>query len=67
MFDANDTVMESKWYRDRINSVIDDVLSDEKKDPLKEKTAAEKSAIHANTPATIHLDTLGRPFCSICP
>jgi len=37
----------------------------EGKDPLKEKAAAEKTAVYANTPTTIHLDSLGRPFFSI--
>ncbi|NNV57631.1 insecticidal toxin complex protein [Panacibacter sp. KCS-6] len=60
-YDANDTVMESKWYTDRINNLIDDVL----KDSVKEKDAAQKAALHFNTPATIHLDTFGRPCSTI--
>ncbi|MDZ4810745.1 MAG: toxin TcdB middle/N-terminal domain-containing protein [Bacteroidota bacterium] len=65
MYDANDTVLDSPWYLNRINGLIDAELEQENRDPEKEKNAAEKSVIHANTPATIHLDLLGRPFCSI--
>ena len=64
-YDANDTVIESKWYNDRTNNLIDESLIDEGKDPAKEKTAAQKAALHYNTPAVVHLDTLGRPFCSV--
>jgi len=66
-FDANDTVLESGWYTKRINPSQEDIdeFIKEGKDLLKEKAAAEKSSIHANTPATIHLDSLGRPFFSI--
>ncbi|MBL0136312.1 MAG: hypothetical protein IPP79_21230 [Chitinophagaceae bacterium] len=35
------------------------------KDPIKEKIAAEKAAKHANTPNTMHFDTLGRAILSI--
>jgi RHS repeat-associated protein len=64
-YDPNDTVNESKWYTDRINNLINAELEAEGKDPAKEKAAAQKAALHFNTPAVIHLDTLGRPFCSI--
>ena len=30
-----------------------------------EKTAAEKAASHADTPTTVHLDNLGRPFLTV--
>lgn len=30
-----------------------------------EKTAAERTAAHADTPTTVHLDTLGRPFLTV--
>jgi len=61
-FDPNDTILESKWYSDRINNLLD---FEQFQDPAKEKEAAQKAALHYNTPATIHLDTLGRPCCSI--
>jgi RHS repeat-associated protein len=61
-FDPNDTILDSKWYTDRVNNLLD---FEQFQDPIKEKEAAQKAAIHYNTPATIHLDTLGRPFLSI--
>lgn len=64
-FDANDTILDSKWHRERIHNLINDELEDEGKDPAKEKAAAQKAAVHYNTPSTIHLDNLGRPFCTI--
>ncbi len=54
-FDANDTVMDSDWYSQRITL--------NPTDP--ERIAAEKAAIHFNTPAIQHTDTLGRPILSI--
>ncbi len=64
-FDQNDTLLESDWYNDRINNLIDAELIDQGKDPAKEKMAAQKSAIHANTPSHLYLDSLGRPILSI--
>jgi YD repeat-containing protein len=64
-FDRNDTVLESQWYTDRINDLLDAIFIADKKDPVKEKEAAQKAAAHANTPATIYLDSLGRNFLSI--
>jgi hypothetical protein len=43
------------WYEQRISGQLG----------RDEKVAAQKSAKHANTPAIIHLDVLGRPFLSI--
>src|SRR5262249_11171194 len=43
------------WYQQRINGALG----------ANEQTAAQKAAVHANTPATAHFDTLGRPFLSI--
>lgn len=43
------------WYQQRITGAKG----------AQEKRAAEKAAEHANTPATVHLDTLGRPFLTI--
>ncbi len=63
--DANDTVLESSWFNDRTNHLIDTALISAGKDPVKEKTAADKAAKHANTPNSLHFDTLGRPVLSI--
>ena len=60
IYDANDTILDSNWYINRINRLIDTELTQDDKDPIKEKKAAEKAAKHANTPKAIHLDTLGR-------
>ncbi|MBC8551328.1 MAG: insecticidal toxin complex protein, partial [Candidatus Brocadiales bacterium] len=54
-YDQNDTVMDSKWYNDRIGGVPDDPQT----------KAAEKAAKHHNTPSTTHHDTLGRPILSV--
>ena len=42
------------WHQERITGAN-----------AQEKTAAEKSAKHANTPTTAHFDTLGRPFLTV--
>lgn len=65
IYDANDTVLESSWFNNRTNRLIDEKLIAEDKDPVKEKTAADKAARHANTPNVMHFDTLGRPILSI--
>lgn len=64
-YDANDTILESDWYVKRANRLIDSQLMSEGKDPEKEKSAADKAAVHANTPAVIHFDTLARPILSV--
>ncbi|MEZ5013557.1 MAG: SpvB/TcaC N-terminal domain-containing protein [Chitinophagales bacterium] len=65
LYDANDTVSESSWFKDRSERKIDALLLAEGKDPAKEKVAAEKAAKHADTPTTLHFDTLGRPVLYI--
>jgi len=65
VFDANDTVLQSSWYTNRTNRLIDVELLAEGKDPGKEKIAADNAAKHANTPNILHFDTLGRPILSI--
>jgi RHS repeat-associated protein len=55
-FDPNDTVLESVWYQDRQG--LDPIH-----DP--EGRAAHLAAAHANTPAVVHLDALGRTFRTI--
>uniref|UniRef100_UPI000B36303F SpvB/TcaC N-terminal domain-containing protein n=1 Tax=Crenothrix polyspora TaxID=360316 RepID=UPI000B36303F len=64
-FDPNDTVLESDWYKNRTNHLIDAELIAAGKDPDKEKFAADQAAKHANTPVVQHFDTLGRPVLSI--
>jgi RHS repeat-associated protein len=58
VFDANDTVKESQWYIDRGSP--DSGLEPE---PLTnpERRAAWLATKHADTPGTIHFDSLGRP------
>ena len=53
-YDQNDTVKDSQWYQNQINS-----------ENKKEQSAAQKTALHYDTPNVIHLDTLGRPILSI--
>lgn len=65
IYDPNDTILESSWYHNRTNLLIDAELIDEGKDPGREKIAADKAAKHANTPNVQHFDTLGRPVLSI--
>jgi len=64
-FDQNDMVLQSDWYHNRINNLIDAELLAAGKDPSKEKTAAEKAAMHAQTPSIGHFDPLGRPIMTI--
>ena len=63
-YDPNDTILESSWYHNRTNRLIDAELTAEGKDPGREKLAADKAAKHANTPNTQHFDTLGRSVLS---
>ncbi len=65
VFDPNDTILDSSWYHNRTNHLIDAELIAAGKDPDKEKQAADKAAKHANTPAIQHFDTLGRPVLSV--
>jgi RHS repeat-associated protein len=54
-WDPNDTVKDGDWYHDRIDGQLG---------PQAER-AARQTELHYETPTTIHLDTLGRPFVSI--
>lgn len=67
VYDANDTILdpECTWFINRSNRLIDAELLAAGKDPGREKIAADKAAKHANTPAVLHFDTLGRPVLSI--
>src|SRR5262249_7378167 len=58
--DPNDTVLESSWYADRGAPKPTDP---EPSNP--ETRAAWLAAQHANTPAVMQLDTLGRTFLTI--
>lgn len=57
-WDPNDTVLESRWYRDRGSP--DPAGPEPKDDPP--RRAAWLAAQHANTPARARLDSLGRTF-----
>ena len=60
-FDANDTVLESAWYADRGSP-------DPKVDPEPanaEQRAAWLTAMHADTPATVHYDPQGRAIYAV--
>lgn len=65
IYDRNDTVLDSLWYVNRFNRLIDAELIAAGKDPVQEKSAAEKAAKHAQTPIVLHFDTLGRPMLLI--
>ncbi len=65
VYDANDTILESSWFTNRTNHLIDAKLLAEGKDPVKEKAAADSAALHANTPGIFHLDTLGRAVLNV--
>jgi hypothetical protein len=63
--DPNDTILESTWYHNRTNRLIDAELIAAGKDPRREKLAADKAAKHANTPSIQFFDTLRRPVLSV--
>ncbi|BBB92590.1 MAG TPA: SpvB/TcaC N-terminal domain-containing protein [Methylomusa anaerophila] len=65
IYDQNDTILESSWYYNRTNRLIDAELIAAGKDPEREKTAADKATKHAGTPNVQHFDTLGRPVLSV--
>jgi len=59
-YDQNDTVLESDWNKRRTDNTRADYIGS-----AQEQAAAAKAAKHANTPNTLHYNTLGRPVLSI--
>jgi hypothetical protein len=68
-FDANDTTLESPWYRERLttaergpNALAGSADEEQKAAAASPETkmAARLTAKHSNTPAEMHLDSLGR-------
>ncbi len=73
-YDQSDTVKESGWYRERLTAAergpgaTTGTPEEERKAAQasqKEKRAARLTTRHADTPAEIHLDSLGREVISI--
>lgn len=60
MFDPNDTVEDSDWYKRRTDPRRDDFIND-----TFEQQAAVKAFEHRNTPSVMHLDSLGRPVLAV--
>lgn len=60
LYDAGDTVLDSEWYLKRIDNTRTDFITEPK-----QQQAALQSFTHANTPQTLHFDTLGRPILQI--
>ncbi|MBB5644963.1 SpvB/TcaC N-terminal domain-containing protein [Pedobacter cryoconitis] len=64
-WDQNDTLLDSPWYLNRHNGLINAELIADGKDPALEKQVADQAVKHANTPAVQHFDTMGRPVLAI--
>jgi RHS repeat-associated protein len=67
-FDANDTVLESRWYRERGSPNPATALRRDLAGKLRdddEFRAAWLAAHHANTPTETHFDSLGREVVAI--
>ena len=54
-YDENDTVMDSSWYQARIGGAMGDA----------EQAAAQKAAVHYDTPAIVYLDSMARAYLII--
>lgn len=65
IYDQNDTVLDTAWYDNRFNRLIDAELTAAGKDPGREKIAAERAAKHLDTPLRQFFDTQGRPILQI--
>jgi RHS repeat-associated protein len=61
LYEQGDTVTKSRWYNERVGSLIDGELLAQGKDPAKEKAAAVDSAAYDDTPSVLDFDSLGRP------
>jgi RHS repeat-associated protein len=61
VFDGNDTVMQSQWYRDRDSP--NPTHPEPENNP--ERRAAWLAAKHADTPSVIHFDSLGRKVYTV--
>jgi hypothetical protein len=59
-WDRNDSCLDSAWYLNRVNRLMDGELLAAGKDPTREAQAAAQSAAHAQTPRTDHYDAQGR-------
>lgn len=64
-FDPGDTVLESRWYADRVGHLIDAELIAQGRGPARERAAALQSEAFANTPGAVLLDPLARPILSL--
>jgi RHS repeat-associated protein len=60
-FEVADTVLDSPWYARRIGGG----WAEQGRDPAEEQRAAEAAAVHANTPARVYTDSLGRPVYAV--
>lgn len=60
LYDPNDCVLESEWYKKRTNIAHPEFIND-----LKEQQAAIKAEKHADTPSIQYYDTLGRSILSV--
>jgi len=65
VYDVNDNVKLSQWYLKRINNLMDADLIAAGKDPAREKAAAIQTAVHDNTPFTMHVDCLNRDILGV--
>ncbi|WP_052496452.1 SpvB/TcaC N-terminal domain-containing protein [Pedobacter lusitanus] len=64
-WDQNDTLLDSPWYLNRHNGLINARLIAQSKDPAVEKQVADQAVKHAGTPAVQHFDTMGRAVLAI--
>lgn len=60
VYDQNDTVSDSDWYKDRTDDTRKSFINN-----AAEQKAAQNAAKHADTPAVQHFDTLGRAILSV--
>jgi len=62
VWDANDTVLKSDWYKDRavVGGVTGPLYNN-----IPERQAAIKAAAHAATPTRMYTDSLARPFYTV--